>query len=104
MLALCKCLLYFYSCYNPKQIVLTNAAQIILQHIPVLKMLKAKMYLNFKIMYLGDLNGLKYTKRDKYLFGVLLVGGKKALTRKWLKRDKPTINEWMDIIYNIIYT
>jgi len=52
-------------------------------------------------MYLGDLNGQKYTKQDKYLLGVLLVGGKKALTRKWLKKDKPTINEWIDIIYNI---
>ena len=33
--------------------------------------LKNKMYLNFKI-----------------------------LTRKWLKKEKPTINEWIDIIYN----
>lgn len=62
---------------------------------------KRKMFLNFKVMYLCDLDGLDYTRRDKCLLSVLSVGCKKALTRKWLKKDKPTINEWIDIIYNI---
>ncbi len=26
---------------------------------------------------------------------------KKALNRKWLKKDIPTINEWIDLVYNI---
>lgn len=50
-----------------------------------------KMYLNFKFMHLGDLEGLECTKQDRYLLTVLLVGCKKTLTRKWLKKDKPTI-------------
>ena len=54
---------------------------------------KRKMFLNFKVLYLCDLDGLDYTKQDKYLLRVLLVGCKKALTRKWLKKDKPTIKE-----------
>lgn len=29
------------------------------------------------------------------------MGCKKALTRKWLRADKPTINEWIDIIFDI---
>ncbi len=52
-------------------------------------------------MYLCDLDELELAKRDKYLLRVLLVGCKKALTRKWLRKDKPTINEWIDIIYDI---
>lgn len=62
---------------------------------------KRKMYLNFKFMYLCDLDALKCTKQDRYLLRVLLVGCKKTLTRKWLKRDKPTLNEWIDIVHNI---
>ena len=59
---------------------------------------KKKLYFNFIIMYFGYLN-LDYTKQDKNLLRVLLVGSKKALTRKCLKKDKPTINEWMYSIY-----
>jgi len=62
---------------------------------------KRKMFLNFKVIHLCDLDGLKHTKWDKYLLRVLLVGCKKAPTRKWLKKDKLTVNEWIDVIYNI---
>ncbi len=32
---------------------------------------------------------------------VLLVTHKRALTKKWLKKDSSTINEWIDLVYSI---
>ena len=37
--------------------------------------------------------------QDRYLLRVLLVAYKNALTRKWLKTDISTINDWNDFIY-----
>lgn len=39
--------------------------------------------------------------RDKYLFSILLVAGKRALMRKWLLLESPTSNMWMDITRDI---
>ena len=43
----------------------------------------------------------EWLKRDKYLLNILLVAGKKALTRKWLSQEGPTLNTWMDITVDI---
>ncbi|KAF7647171.1 hypothetical protein LDENG_00176350, partial [Lucifuga dentata] len=38
---------------------------------------------------------------SKYLFRILSVVSKKAITRKWLKPEIPLINDWIDVIYEV---
>lgn len=38
---------------------------------------------------------------DRKLLSVLLAACKKALTRKWLKPQAPSIDDWVDIVYEI---
>uniref|UniRef100_A0A671TVT9 Reverse transcriptase domain-containing protein n=1 Tax=Sparus aurata TaxID=8175 RepID=A0A671TVT9_SPAAU len=42
-----------------------------------------------------------WPRRDKYLFSILLVASKKALTKKWLSQESPTLTMWMDITMDI---
>lgn len=39
--------------------------------------------------------------KARYLFGVLCVVARKAIIKKWLKPDAPSIDDWYDIIYEI---
>ena len=39
--------------------------------------------LSSKVMYLGDLEGGNVQDEDRYLGRILLVTGKKAITRMW---------------------
>lgn len=39
--------------------------------------------------------------KTKYLFGILSVAARKAITKKWLKPGSPSIEDWYDIIYEI---
>ena len=56
--------------------------------------------LESKTLFFG-LMPQEWLKRDKYLLNILLVAGKKALTRKWLSQESPTLNTWMDITMDI---
>jgi len=38
---------------------------------------------------------------NKYLMGVLLAASKKAITRKWLKQERPTLDDWIDVTIEI---
>lgn len=38
------------------------------------------------------------------MFKIMLIASKKAITRKWLKTDVPKVEDWTDVIHNIIYT
>lgn len=44
-------------------------------------------------------NSLK--KQDRYLQQILIAGGKKAITRKWLSKESPTIFEWIETVQEI---
>lgn len=54
----------------------------------------------FIVFYLGNIpTGL--TKRDRYLLQILQAASKKAITRKWLNEEPPTVLEWMDITHEL---
>uniref|UniRef100_A0A3Q3A4Q3 Reverse transcriptase domain-containing protein n=1 Tax=Kryptolebias marmoratus TaxID=37003 RepID=A0A3Q3A4Q3_KRYMA len=52
-------------------------------------------------LYLGNLQLNTWTNKDKKLLAILLAASKKAITRKWLKSDPPTVDEWIEIVYQI---
>lgn len=55
---------------------------------------------NFKTIYLG-IPPIKIKSKDKYLFSILLAASKKAITRKWMKKEPPTRSEWIEIVKDI---
>lgn len=56
---------------------------------------------SFSSLYFGLTNSKLKNKTDKYLMNILLIASKKAITRKWLQPEKPEINEWFEIVYDI---
>lgn len=51
-------------------------------------------------MYLGYTGNLVF-KNDRYLFKILLVAGKKVITRKWCQSEPPTSTEWIQTVNSI---
>lgn len=41
--------------------------------------------------------------KDRRLIQVPLAASNKTVARKWLNPEPPTVNEWIDIIYDIVY-
>ena len=56
--------------------------------------------LTCQLFYLGDLPD-DISNNDKYLLRILTVAAKKAITRKWLQTDPPTVQNWLEIIKEI---
>lgn len=40
-------------------------------------------------------------QRQKKLLSILLAASKKPIMRKWLKVEPPTMNDWIDTVYDI---
>ena len=56
---------------------------------------------NCETVYLGNLPVEAWNTKDKKLLAILLAASKKSVTRKWLRIEPPTIEEWTGIIYEI---
>lgn len=44
---------------------------------------------------------VKELQQDRYLLQILLAASKKAITRKWLNEEPPTVSDWMEIIHEM---
>ena len=51
-------------------------------------------------LYLGNIPQ-SWLKGDKLMINAMLVASKKAITRKWLLPECPTITSWRDIVTEI---
>ena len=52
-------------------------------------------------MYLGNIMCETWNVKDKKLLAILLAASKKSVMRKWLKAESPTIDEWIEVVYDI---
>ena len=59
------------------------------------------MTFNRDKLLFGFVHSANVSVKNKYLFGILSLAARKAITRKWLKPDVPSIDEWYDIIYDV---
>ena len=57
--------------------------------------------LKCETMLLGNIMIETWNIKDKKLLTKLLAASKKCVTRKWLKGEPPTIDEWIEIVYEI---
>lgn len=56
-------------------------------------------------MYFGNIALEGINKEDKKLLHALLAASKKAVTRRWIKPEQPTTEDWIDIrqeIYTLV--
>lgn len=65
------------------------------------RVLKVRLPFAFDVLYLGGRNQGITNSGDKYIFRIMLVAGKKALTRKWLKTEAPKREDWVEVMHNI---
>uniref|UniRef100_A0A3B5QUX2 Reverse transcriptase domain-containing protein n=1 Tax=Xiphophorus maculatus TaxID=8083 RepID=A0A3B5QUX2_XIPMA len=54
-----------------------------------------------RIFLLGLMSEKVFQKEDQYLFKVLSIASKKAITRSWLKKLPPQLNHWRDVVEEI---
>lgn len=52
-------------------------------------------------LYLGDVPCDNWSLKDKKLLLILLAASKKTITRKWLKPEAPTIEDWIKVVQDI---
>lgn len=56
---------------------------------------------SFNNLYLGGVDLQLNSNKEKKLIHILLTAAKKAITRKWLKPERPTIENWIDVVKDI---
>lgn len=52
-------------------------------------------------IYLGLISDNVIRKEDVYLFKILSLAAKKAITRTWLSSEPPGLNHWLDVVEEI---
>lgn len=63
--------------------------------------LNTNLPMRFSMSFFLGISNLQVRQSDKYLFGILITSGEKALIRLWLLPDPRTILEWTSLVNNI---
>ena len=66
----------------------------------IVKILCFPIPLSCSLLYLGDLPDV-VTGNDRYLMKIFMAAAKKAITRKWLQTEAPSVEDWLQIIFEI---
>ena len=56
---------------------------------------------SFQVLYLGRLPEKLKDMAEMYMFKVMLVASKKAITKKWLNQQAPKLSDWFDVMHTI---
>ena len=54
-----------------------------------------------QVVYLGLITEENVHRTDWFLFKVLTIAGRKAITRNWLECEPPGVKDWMTIVREI---
>lgn len=55
----------------------------------------------FSMLFMGNFQFEGWNWADRKMMMILMVASKKSITRKWLKPDPPTEEDWLDVLYDI---
>ena len=55
----------------------------------------------FETLYLGLRPDTVKGPDNRYMYNILLLASTKAITRKWLVKDSPTIEDWIRVVKDI---
>ncbi|MEQ2209733.1 hypothetical protein XENOCAPTIV_003297 [Xenoophorus captivus] len=54
-----------------------------------------------RVFLLGLISGEVFQKEDEYLFKVLSIASKNAITQSWLKKLSPQLDHWREVVEEI---
>ncbi len=55
----------------------------------------------FEALYLGLRPDTVKGFESKYMYNILLLASKKAITRRWLTKDPPSVKDWIRVVQDI---
>ena len=70
-------------------------------HTELESVFETKITFNWDKLFFGWILSISTNYQTKYLLGILSIAARKAITRKWLKPDIPSLEDWYDIIHDI---
>ena len=56
---------------------------------------------DFETLCLGLRPDTVKGSEDIYMYNILLLASKKTITRKWLLKDSPTVEDWIKVVQDI---
>ena len=65
------------------------------------KILRVDLPFTFEVFYLGKLDIAFTGTGDKYVFRIMSIASKKAITRKWWRTEVPKVEDWVEVIHSI---
>lgn len=65
------------------------------------KVLGCDLPFTFELFYLGKYNVQNVGKVNIRMLRIMLLAGKKGITKMWMKADVPKVKNWIDVMYNI---